>query len=160
MHRTKNDLPETTRVAMIKLLNDRLADAIDLFNQVKHAHWNVKGPNFIAIHELFDQVAEHVEEASDELAERAVQLGGVADGLTASIAKRTSIKSIGTDLPDGRSYVDAVSTSLAEYGAKIRQAIDTADKAGDKNTADLFTELSRNADKDLWFVEAHLYSDR
>jgi starvation-inducible DNA-binding protein len=160
MQRTKNDLPESIRVAMIKLLNERLADAIDLYGQVKHAHWNVKGPNFIALHELFDSVAEHLADGADSLAERAVQLGGIADGLLSSVVKRSSLTSPSPDLADGRAYVEAVATSLADHGAKIRAAIDTADKLGDKGSADLFTEISRENDKGLWFVEAHLRSER
>ncbi|MCL2724017.1 MAG: DNA starvation/stationary phase protection protein Dps [Polyangiaceae bacterium] len=156
MHQTKNDLPENVRAAIVKILDARLADGIDLHGQVKHAHWNVKGPNFIALHELFDSVAEHVACGVDDLAERAVQLGGVADGLLGSVVKRSSLKSPSVDLPDGRAHVEAVSLSLAAYGAKVRAAIDEADKLGDKDTADLFTEVSRAVDKDLWFVEAHL----
>jgi starvation-inducible DNA-binding protein len=160
MNPTKNDLGADVREAMVALLNQRLADTIDLFNQLKQAHWNVKGPHFIALHELFDDVAEHVEGWSDDLAERAVQLGGIAEGTSQVVGKRTSLKEYPASLLDGADHTERVSGALAAYAAAVRAAIDTADKAGDKATADLFTEIVRGADKDLWFVEAHLHKGR
>ncbi|MBC7793508.1 MAG: DNA starvation/stationary phase protection protein Dps [Clostridia bacterium] len=160
MNPTKNNLPEATRATMIGLLNDALADTIDLFNQVKQAHWNVKGMSFIALHELFDDVAEHVEEWSDDIAERAVQLGGQAEGTIQIVAKRTTLPAYDLTMNDGHEHVDAIATALSTFGAMTRRGIDTADKAGDKDTADLFTEVSRGADKDLWFVEAHLQNKK
>src|SRR5271165_7559220 len=91
MFDTKNDLAKATRVKVVELLNARLADSIDLQTQIKHAHWNVKGPNFIALHELFDKINEQVEEYVDEIAERAVQLGGVAEGTARVVARRSSL---------------------------------------------------------------------
>lgn len=145
---------------MASLLNDALADTIDLFNQVKQAHWNVKGINFIALHELFDDIAEHVEEWSDDIAERAVALGGQAEGSSQVVAKRTTLQAYDLTLSDGFDHLQAISSSLGAYGAMVRSAIDKADKAGDKDTADLFTGVSRGADKDLWFVEAHLQNKK
>lgn len=160
MNLTKNNLPEATRTEVIGLLNDALADTIDLFNQVKQAHWNVKGMSFIALHELFDDVAEHVEEWSDDLAERAVQLGGQAEGTSQIVAKRTTLPAYDLALSDGLDHVMAIATALSTYGAMVRTGIDKADKLGDKDTADLFTEISRGADKDLWFVEAHMQNKK
>ena len=160
MHPTKNNLPEAARTEMVTLLNARLADAVDLFSQTKHAHWNVKGPQFIALHELFDTIAGHLLVIADDLAERAVQLGGVAEGTVQAAAARTSLKPYALTTTAGRDHVDAVSSALADFGAKVRTAIDTADGRGDKDTADLFTEISRQADKDVWFLEAHLHGDR
>ena len=152
---TKNDLSAKTRTAVITLLNARLLDAINLQLQAKQAHWNVKGPQFIALHELFDKVADAAEEASDELAERAVQLGGVAIGAASSIASESKLKPYPLSAVDGPAHVEALSSALARFGALVRDAIDVADEGGDKDTADLFTEISRNIDKYLWFVEAH-----
>jgi starvation-inducible DNA-binding protein len=76
---TLNDLSGPTRAQMIDLLNQNLADILDLGMQAKYAHWNVKGPSFIALHELYDTIAE-------ELAERAVKLGGTAQGLLQGVA--------------------------------------------------------------------------
>lgn len=158
MHTTKNNLPETLRTQMVQLLNARLADAVDLFNQTKQAHWNVKGPAFISLHELFDTIADHVEEFADALAERAVQLGGVAEGTCQVVAERTSLKPYSLTMTAGPDHVDAVSSVLADFGGKVREAIDVADGDGDKDTADLFTEISRQVDKDVWLLEAHLHS--
>ena len=156
MHKTRNDLPKHTRAQMIELLNARLADAIDLYAQAKQAHWNVKGSDFFQLHELFDKVAEAVEEGVDELAERAVELGGTADGTLQTVVTRTTLKPYPVSLKSGKEHLDRLSRALATYGKNLRAAINTAAVAGDADTSDLFTELSRGADKQLWFVEAHL----
>ncbi len=160
MFRTKNDLSEPVRIKAIELLNERLADGIDLQTQTKQAHWNVKGPNFIGLHELFDQVNEAVTEYVDIIAERAVQLGGVAQGTARTVAQRSSLAEYPAGAADGRSHVEALSSALAAFGKKARAAIDKANEFGDLDTADLFTEVSRGIDKWLWFVEAHLQAER
>jgi starvation-inducible DNA-binding protein len=160
MFKTKNDLSEATRVKAVELLNARLADCIDLQTQTKQAHWNVKGPTFIALHELFDKINEEVEDYVDDIAERAVQLGGVAEGTARMVAKRTSLAEYPASAVDGRSHVEALSTALAVFGKAARKAIDQANELGDLDTADLFTEVSRGIDKWLWFVEAHLQAER
>jgi len=155
MFKTKNDLPEGVRTKVVQLLNQRLADCIDLQTQTKQAHWNVKGPNFIALHELFDKINEDVEDYVDEIAERAVQLGGVAEGTARIVARRSALAEYPAAV-DGRSHVQALSSALAAFGQSARKAIDETDKLGDRDTADIFTEVSRGIDKWLWFVEAHL----
>jgi starvation-inducible DNA-binding protein len=160
MFKTKNDLAEATRAKVIELLNARLADCIDLQTQVKHAHWNVKGPNFISLHELFDKVNEDVEEYVDEIAERAVQLGGVAQGTARTVARQSTLTEYPASAVDGRSHVEALSSALAAFGKSARKAIDQSDELGDADTADIFTEVSRGIDKWLWFVEAHLQAER
>ena len=160
MFDTRNDLPPNTRTKVVELLNARLADAIDLGTQTKHAHWNVKGPHFIALHELFDKVAEAVEDQVDTLAERVTALGGRAHGTLAAVARATTLKPYPEDITDGLAHVDALSAALADFGAKVRAGIDAADKLGDADTADLFTGISRETDKNLWFLEAHLHAKR
>jgi starvation-inducible DNA-binding protein len=160
MFETKNDLPEATRSKVVELLNARLADCIDLQTQTKQAHWNVKGPNFIALHELFDKVNEDVEDYVDEIAERAVQLGGVAEGTARTAARRSALAEYPASAVDGRSHVEALSSALAAFGTAARKGIDQANELGDLDTADLFTEVSRGIDKWLWFVEAHLQAER
>ena len=160
MFKTKNDIPEATRVKVVELLNARLADCIDLQTQTKQAHWNVKGPHFIALHELFDKINEDVEDYVDDIAERAVQLGGVAEGTARTAAKRSSLAEYPAKAVDGHSHVEALSSALAAFGAAARKGIDQANDLGDLDTADLFTEVSRGIDKWLWFVEAHLQAER
>ena len=155
MHPTKNDLPEKTRAKVDAVLADRLADATDLMLQAKQAHWNVKGPNFFQLHELFDKVHAAAAEWVDLIAERIVQLGGQAEGTVQATAKRTSLKPYPLDIVSGPDHVEALSSALAALGKKVRSAIDKTDELGDKDTADLFTEISRDVDKYLWFVEAH-----
>jgi starvation-inducible DNA-binding protein len=156
MYATKNDLPEGMRSKVVELLNARLADAIDLQTQCKQAHWNVKGPSFIALHKLFDEVNEDVEEYVDLIAERAVQLGGVAEGTARIVAKRSGLAEYGGKGADGREHVQALSTALAAFGKVVRAAINATGELGDADTADVFTEISRGVDKWLWMVEAHL----
>ncbi len=155
MHPTKNDLPQKVRSKAGSVLADRLADATDLMLQTKQAHWNVKGPNFIALHELFDKVNDSAEEWVDLIAERIVQLGGQAEGTLQATAARTSMTPYPISIVSGKDHVEALSSALASFGKKVRSAIDKTDKLGDKDTADLFTEVSRDVDKYLWFVEAH-----
>jgi starvation-inducible DNA-binding protein len=160
MFDTRNDLPAKVRVEVTQLLNARLADAIDLAAQSKHAHWNVKGPNFIALHELFDKVAESIEEQIDTIAERITALGGRAHGTLATVARNSTLRPYPEDIAEGLAHVDALSGALADYGAKLRAAIDSAGRIGDADTADLFTGISRETDKYLWFLGAHLHAQR
>jgi starvation-inducible DNA-binding protein len=160
MYKTKNDLSETVREKMIELLNARLADCKDLQTQAKQAHWNVKGPNFIALHELFDKVNEDLDEYVDVIAERAVQLGGVAMGTARIVAKRSTLPEYPTNISDGHDHAEALASALAAFGKVARKAIDEADELGDLDTADIFTEVSRGIDKWLWFVEAHSQAKR
>jgi starvation-inducible DNA-binding protein len=160
MYNTKNDLPLTVRSNTVELLNLRLAEAIDLGAQAKQAHWNVKGPNFIALHELFDSVAEHVEDHIDTLAERITALGGIAHGTVIAAARTTTLKPYPEDITDGLQHVEALSSALADFGGKVRKGIDEAARLGDADTSDLFTGISRETDKDLWFLEAHLHAKR
>ena len=144
----------------MELLNARLADAIDLQTQCKQAHWNVKGPDFISLHELFDKLNEDVETYVDDLAERAVQLGGIAEGTVREVAKRTTLAEYSAKTGAGRDHVDALSSALAAFGKSVRQSIGKSAELGDADTTDLFTEVSRGVDKWLWFVEAHLQAER
>ena len=160
LYATKNDLSEQTRSQVIALCNARLADSVDLQTQVKQAHWNVKGPDFISLHKLFDEINEDVEDYVDLTAERVVQLGGVAEGTARLIVKASKLPEYPATIAEGHQHVDALSTALATYGKLARAAIDEANKLGDADTADIFTEISRGVDKWLWFVEAHLQSNR
>lgn len=159
MHPTKNDMATETRSAVCKLLNQRLADLIDLQLQAKQAHWNVKGPHFIGLHKLFDEVSEMVSEHIDEVAERITALGGTAEGTVAAVSKRTEIAPYPLNITGGRDHVDKLSSALAAAGKSVRSGIDQADELKDKDTADLLTAVSRDLDQKLWFVEAHLQGD-
>ena len=155
MYETENDLPKPARMELNALINQRLADAVDLQMQLKQAHWNVKGPHFIGLHELFDKIAEEVESYVDMTAERIVQLGGIAQGTVRVAAARSRLEEYPLAIADGMAHVEAVARALSTLGREARLTIDEADKLGDADTADLFTEISRGVDKWLWFVEAH-----
>ena len=156
MYKTKIDLSEKIRRNVIVILNDRLAEAIDLQSQVKQAHWNVKGPHFIALHELFDKISDAVLEQIDEIAERVSSLGGTAEGTVAVAAKRSKLKNYPLSITAGKDHLFYLSTQVAAFGKSVRGAIEDTDELGDADTADLFTGISRDLDKYLWFLEAHL----
>jgi starvation-inducible DNA-binding protein len=156
MYKTKIDLSEKVRRNIIVILNDRLANAIDLQSQVKQAHWNVKGPHFIALHELFDKISDVVFEQIDEIAERVTSLGGTAEGTVAVAAKRSKLKNYPLSITAGKDHLFYLSTQIAAFGKSVRAAIADSDELGDADSADLFTGISRDLDKYLWFLEAHL----
>src|SRR5262249_53627964 len=155
IYATKNDLSEQTRSQVIALCNARLADSVDLQTQVKQAHWNVKGPDFIALHKLFDEINEDVEEYVDLLAERVVQLGGIAEGTIGVVAERSTLAGYPLVLSKGEDHVAALSDALAAYGRTVRLGIEEMNDLKDADSADILTEISRGTDKWLWFVEAH-----
>ena len=160
MYETENDLPLKARVELNALMNQRLADAIDLQMQLKQAHWNVKGPNFIGLHELFDKIDEAVESYVDMIAERIVQLGGIAQGTVRVAADRSRLEEYPLEIADGLTHVEAVAKALSTFGREARGTINEATALEDAGTADLFTEISRGIDKWLWFVEAHSQAPR
>src|SRR5438094_10354774 len=155
LYPTKNDLPEAARREAIGLLNQRLADCIDLQTQCKQADWNVKGPTFIALHKLFDEINEDVEGYVDLIAERIVQLGGIAEGTVGVVADRSTLLDYPLALATGAEHVAALSDALAAFGRTARMGIEEMNDLDDADSADILTEISRGVDKWLWFVEAH-----
>jgi starvation-inducible DNA-binding protein len=152
---TGNTIPKDKRAELNALMNGRLADAIDLQLQMKQAHWNVKGPNFIGLHMLFDEVYQAVAGYVDTIAERIVQLGGIAEGTVRLSAARTCLAEFPPGISDGSAHVVAVAKALAAFGGEVRASISAANDLDDADTADIFTEVSRGIDKWLWFIEAH-----
>lgn len=153
---THIDMPENDRQPLIELLNGRLADTADLYSQLKQAHWNVKGPNFFQLHLLFDQLAGEVFPFIDLIAERATALGGVALGTARMAAASSTLPEYPVEATEGQRHLKALIERYAIFTDSIRKAIDVADKHHDLSTADLFTEISRAVDKQLWFLEAHI----
>jgi starvation-inducible DNA-binding protein len=156
MYDTSNDLASTTRHSASEMLNEHLADAIDLHLQAKQAHWNIKGPNFVGLHKLFDKVAAQADEYADLIAERAVALGGAARGTLQAVAAQSQLREYPLEPGDWRAHVRSMQDALATFGRGVRKAIDDATALNDAVTADLFTEMSRGVDKSLWMVEAHV----
>src|SRR5436309_12977575 len=147
LYETENDISQERRAELNALMNQRLADAVDLQTQIKQAHWNVKGPHFIGLHELFDQIDEAVESYVDLIAERIVQLGGVAEGTARVSAARSRLEEYPLDIAEGSAHVEALSKALSTVAHEVRLAIDEAEQLNDADTADLFTEISRGIDK-------------
>ncbi|MBR9837890.1 MAG: DNA starvation/stationary phase protection protein Dps [Rhodobacteraceae bacterium] len=145
-------LKENARKDMIALLNERLVDTIDLTNAVKQAHWNLKGVGFIGVHELLDNVAVHLRDGADMMAERVAMMGGMAQGTSKTVAEKSSLTAYPTDIVSVEDHVTELVKRFNEYSTNVRKAIEAADEAGDEDSADLFTEVSRAAEKDAWFI--------
>ena len=155
---TRIDIPEGSREKLVELMNARLADTFDLYSQLKQAHWNVKGSDFIQLHELYDSVAASVLEHVDEIAERATALGGVALGTARMAATASTLEEYPLEAVAGMDTVEAIADRMGAYAGSVRIAIEKALELDDQDTADLFIEVSRAIDKHLWFIEAHLHS--
>jgi starvation-inducible DNA-binding protein len=156
MNATRNGISANTRAKVISLIQPRLVDSIDLYTQMKQAHWNVRRRSFIALHELFDRIAGDVLGQADMMAERITALGGQADGTVRIAAETSSLREYPTEKMGEAGHVNAVAEALAAFARGVRAAAKEAAEVGDDDTADLFTEVSRAIDKDLWLVEAHV----
>lgn len=155
-YKTRIDLDPETREQLVALLNQQLADTFDLYSQTKQAHWNVKGPQFFQLHELFDKLATDILVYVDDIAERVTTLGGTALGTSKMAAKTSRLEDYPASVVGGKESLETLIDRYATLAASTREAIDTSDELGDADTADLFTGLSRTVDKSLWFLEAHL----
>jgi len=153
---TRNDLPADTRRQVAALLNQHLADLTDLYTQTKFAHWNIKGMSFIGLHKLFDEFAEIVEENIDTIAERVTALGYSALGTVRQSAAASQVEEFPIEVNEAKAVVTALAERYASVGKTVRAGIDAADEIADADTADLLTDVSRNLDESLYFLEAHL----
>lgn len=156
LHATRNDLGANARETSVGVLNATLVDTIDLTNAVRMAHWNVKGPSFGSLHLLFESFYTQLFQVADDVAERIVQLGGTAEATTQMVGDRTRLEAYPAELTAGLVHVRALADRFAALGKTTREGIDSTDEAGDADTADLLTNLSRQLDKSLWMLEAHL----
>ncbi|MEH3144151.1 MAG: DNA starvation/stationary phase protection protein Dps [Methylobacterium frigidaeris] len=155
-HQTRNGTDSNAKRVSIEALNARLADGIDLALAIKQAHWNLKGPQFIGVHLMLDGFRTEIDDLNDKVAERAVQLGGTALGTATVVAESSKLAPYPTDVYAIADHISALIDRYATYANAVRQNIDETDEAGDADTADLFTEVSRAVDKQLWFLEAHV----
>ena len=155
-HATRNDLKSNVKKSSIELLNARLADAIDLALITKQAHWNIKGPHFIAVHEMLDGFRTELDNHVDTIAERAVQLGGTAFGTSQVVVAESKLPPYPTDIYKTKDHLAALIDHYATTAKSVRAAVNDASEAGDADTADIFTAYSRALDKSLWFLEAHI----
>jgi starvation-inducible DNA-binding protein len=160
LYPTRIDIPLEVRSQIISLLNQTLAATLDLKTQTKQAHWNVKGTDFYQLHELFDVIAGELEEYVDLVAERITTLGGYALGTARIAASNSILPEYPLDILDGKEHITALADRFASYGKHLRAAIATTSELGDADTSDLYTEISRNIDKRLWFLEAHLQAPK
>jgi starvation-inducible DNA-binding protein len=157
---SRNDLKDNAKMTSIGVLAGCVADSIDLYNATRHAHWNVKGPQFHALHLMFQGFYTQLAEDIDEAAERLVQLGGTAMGTSQSVPGATRLPPYPADLKAGMDHVTALLARYAAVGSALREGIDETDEAGDADTAELLTGLSRSIDKAVWMLEATATGDR
>lgn len=153
---TRTRLAPEVQVEIIEILNQTLATSIDLRMQVKCAHWNVKGMQFYALHQLFDKVAAQLDFFAGLLAERIAALGGVALGTVQIAGMRSQLSPYLNNLSSGSEFVTEIAERMATYAESVRLCIELANGLGEADTADLYTEISRATDKSLWMLEAHL----
>jgi starvation-inducible DNA-binding protein len=155
-HETRNDTKSNAKRVSLDTLQARLADGIDLSLDIKQAHWNLKGPQFIGIHLMLDGFRDELDDYNDKVAERITQLGGTARGTVQAVGKETQLAPYPLDTYAIADHLAALIDRYALYANAVRKNIDDTDDAGDAGTSDLFTEISRGVDKQLWFLEAHV----
>lgn len=156
LHKTKNGMPEKVRMEIVSMLNASLASVIDLYAQLKQAHWNVKGPEFIALHKLFDEVAEELEEHIDTIAERAAALGGTVLGTIQEAVKNTALSAYPTNISSAKDHLAHLTHNMAIISELAHEHMAEAEELGDMSTNDIYIALDRFLDKNLWFLESHL----
>lgn len=152
---TKNSLKPEARETVVKILNQSLADLSDLYSQTKQAHWNIRGPLFISLHKLFDDLAETVEKHIDPVAERVTSLGGTALGTVRQAAANSALEEFPTENRAETAYLSALIDRFSQCANDVRAAIDGTGDAGDALSSDLLTQIGRDLDQALWFLEAH-----
>lgn len=156
LHKTRNNMDSNAKSVAMALLNARVADSIDLALITKQAHWNIKGINFIAVHEMLDTLRTQIDDYVDTMAERIIQLGGTALGTVQTTEKKTTLEPYPTDIHTIKDHLEALIDRYGKVANAVRANIDESDEAGDATSADVLTEVSRGLDKALWFLEAHL----
>ena len=154
--KTRNNLKSNAKKVSMEILNARLADGIDLALVTKQAHWNIKGPNFIAVHLMLDGFRTEIDTFVDTMAERVVQLGGTALGTTQTTAAASKLAPYPTDIHASKDHLGALRERYGTAADLVREAIDQTEDAGDADTSDIFVNYSRSLEKALWFIEAHL----
>jgi starvation-inducible DNA-binding protein len=156
MYKTRIALPDEAKAKVVEVMQERLAEALDMYSQAKFAHWNVKGDNFYQLHLVFDSVAESIFPQIDEIAERLTQLGGVANGTVRQAAMVSKIPEYNVELIAGMEHVCALADALGHYCKELREASDKIDDIGDEPTSDFFKQLVVEAEEQLYFLESHL----
>lgn len=149
-------LPDDAKKTLVATLNVALATTTDLHSQVKQAHWNIKGPQFFARHELFDTMARRLRDFADSIAERATTLGGYAEGTSRLSAEASRLPEYDLRAVDGKHHIKVLVDRFSEYTKFVRSAIQEAADSGDPATEDLYTEVLRATELDMWFLESHL----
>lgn len=151
---TKNVLPEGARVVVAEALEQLVYDTVDFWSQMKTAHWNLRGPRFLELHQFFDLLAQRLEKAADKISERAVQLGCHAQGTVRESAKCSRMPDFGQKLYDEKAAVPGLIRRYGIYTEWLKQATEVAFKEGDQVTANMLITMMEKFDKDLWMLEA------
>lgn len=142
------------------LLNEQLASALDLYLRVRQSHWNVRGPQFFARHELFDQLGDHLHEMADNIAERIGALGGLARGAVKNVAAESELPDDNQDMGDVTSHIRALVHCYSAFAAQLRRGLDASEAWNDPVSEDVLIETLRAVEKDMWFLDSHLPTTR
>lgn len=156
MYKSPSPLPAETRSKIADTLNARLADGLDLHSQIKVAHWNIKGPQFAALHPLFETFAVSLAAHNDSIAERAVTLGGRAYGTARHVAKVSSLPEYPQDTQRDMEHVRLLAERIEKYLEGARESRSVGEKLGDTDTVDLLTGIITEFEKHAWFLRASL----
>ena len=145
----------TPSSALVTMLNQLLAELIDYHLQVKQAHWHIRGPNFIALHEFLDKVAEQVSQTADEIAERIVQLGELAKGTLQHVQQATALPPYPVDLHDSQQHIVLLGQAITAIMQRMAQVIEHAEQVPDVVTVDILTTIVGQFAKLRWLISAH-----
>jgi len=144
---------------IIDALNQDLANVYVLYHQVKKHHWNVEGAEFRDLHLFLGDAAMNLEEAADELAERAQALGGTPISGPAQQAEHASIEYEGQDIYDIRTSLEHDLESYGDIIEATRDHIELAENLGDHATAQILREILVQTEEDAHHIEHYLAGD-
>ena len=156
MYATPSRLPEPARARIADALNAVLADGLDLHASLKVAHWNLKGPQFPALHLLFEEIATGLATHNDSVAERAVTLGARAWGTVRHVAKASRVADYPQETTRDLEHVRLLGDRIDTYLEGVRSARGVAEKDGDTDTVDVLTGIATELEKHGWFLRASL----
>jgi starvation-inducible DNA-binding protein len=156
LYKSPSPLAEATRSKIAETLNARLADGLDLHSQIKVAHWNIKGPQFAALHPLFETFAVSLAAHNDNIAERAVTLGGRAFGTVRHVAGTSRLPEYPQETTRDLEHVKLLAERIEVYLGGLRESRGVAEQSGDTDSVDLMTTVITEFEKHAWFLRASL----
>ena len=154
MKNSPSQLSPESRAAICESLRGVLTDGIDLHSQIKVAHWNIKGPQFAALHPLFDQFATDLALHIDAIAERILTLGGLAVGTARHVAGSSRLEDYPQDVTADMEHVGLLAARIEAWLVGARAARGVAAGHDDDETVDALTQPIVLFEKHAWFLHA------